>query len=219
MYDDILIVYSSRTGNTEKVARSIAAALPGSRLYSVEEAPAPSEDSLCITGTWVYRGDADPKMRRYLEEMPPCHAAWFATLGAWPDSAHAGKVRRAMAARINGTPLGSFLCQGRVDASLYSGRREAAHRKHHPMTPEREARLREAARHPDTEDLRLAGDFARCVARRFLLIKGEAAGLPEVGSQFQGVTVPCEYSPFFKAGHQAAEGFGNGADGRGDLLA
>ena len=36
-----LVVYSSRTGNTRKIAEAIAAVLPGCEIHPVESAPAP----------------------------------------------------------------------------------------------------------------------------------------------------------------------------------
>ena len=36
-----LVVYSSRTGNTRKIAEAVAEALPGCHLHPVEEAPQP----------------------------------------------------------------------------------------------------------------------------------------------------------------------------------
>ena len=49
-----LIVYSSLTGNTKKVAEAIAAVLPGCDLLPVEEAPASVEGyDLVALGYWV----------------------------------------------------------------------------------------------------------------------------------------------------------------------
>lgn len=52
------------------------------------------------------------------------------------------------------TVLDGFLCQGRVDPKILEISRQKGR---HPMTPERRARLEEAARHPDTADLAEAG--------------------------------------------------------------
>ena len=58
--------------------------------------------------------------------------------------------------------LDGFLCQGRVDPKILEISRQKGR---HPMTPERRARLEEAARHPDTADLAEAGRrWQRCLA-------------------------------------------------------
>ena len=67
-----LVVYSSRTGNTRKIAEAIAAVLPGCEIHPVESAPAP-----------------DAQAKAYLETVRDANVALFGTLGAWPDSDHA----------------------------------------------------------------------------------------------------------------------------------
>lgn len=53
----ILLTYSSRTGNTEKVARAIREVLPASAdFYKMSEAPQPEEYDVVIVGFWIDRG-------------------------------------------------------------------------------------------------------------------------------------------------------------------
>ena len=90
---------------------------------------------------------------------------FFGTLGAWPDSPHARRCAegaRALLEEGGNTVLDGFLCQGRVDPKILEISRQKGR---HPMTPERRARLEEAARHPDTADLAEAGRrWQRCLA-------------------------------------------------------
>ncbi len=155
-----LIVYSSRTGNTRSIAEAIHDALPDSDLVPLEQAPAPETlpgnyDLICL-GYWVDRGMPDAKAKAYLEAMSGVCAALFGTLGAWPDSEHAREcVRKSEAllrepARGN-TVMGSFICQGKVDPHVIAMMSKTA-ASAHPMTPERKARLEEAAKHPDDAD-------------------------------------------------------------------
>lgn len=55
-----LVVYSSRTGNTEKLARAIAGALgPDCTLSRAEDAPPPEKFDFIAFGFGVYRGWPD----------------------------------------------------------------------------------------------------------------------------------------------------------------
>ena len=165
-----LVVYSSRTGNTRKLAEAIAAVLPGARLCPVQEAPDPQEaaaHALVALGYWVRRGGPDPAASAYLAALRGATVALFGTLGAWPDSPHAAQCRERGEALLTSPErgnrvLGTFLCQGRVNPAVV----RAADRASHPMTPERIARLAEAARHPDAADLARAREFFAVVARR-----------------------------------------------------
>ena len=157
----ILIVYSSRTGNTEQVARAIAEAIPGSRVYSVGAAPRPGQGDIVFVGFWVYRGKPDEATAGWLQGLAGCQIALFGTLAAWPDSEHAARCRARAEALVleperGNTVLGSFLCQGRMSGT-----------PRHPMTPERRARLDEAAKRPNEADFARARAFALdALARR-----------------------------------------------------
>ena len=51
-----LVVYSSRTGNTEKVARAVAEGLHDCDVYAVKDAPNPSGYDFVAVGYWVDKG-------------------------------------------------------------------------------------------------------------------------------------------------------------------
>ena len=138
-----LVVYSSRTGNTRKIAEAIAAVLPGCEIHPVESAPAPEGYDLVAVGYWVDKGMPDAQAKAYLETVRDANVALFGTLGAWPDSDHA----RDCIAQV----LGTYLCQGKVDPKIVAMMQKMASDVH-PMTPERKARLEEAAKHPDEAD-------------------------------------------------------------------
>ena len=88
-----LVLYSSRTGNTKKVAQAIAGALPaGTPCLPVSQAPADlAAYDLVFLGYWVDRGTANAEARAVMEGLHNEHIALFATLGADPRSEH-GKM-------------------------------------------------------------------------------------------------------------------------------
>ena len=81
--------------------------------------------------------------------------ALFGTLGAYPDSDHARQCMKNARALVKGNEiLGEFLCQGKVDPALIKMMEtKMKDDPHHSMSPERRARLEEAAKHPDEKDL------------------------------------------------------------------
>ncbi|HIU17440.1 MAG TPA: flavodoxin [Candidatus Avidesulfovibrio excrementigallinarum] len=145
----VAVVYASVTGNTRLVAAALAEST-GDPLLSVKELADPAAFDVLALGFWVRRGQPDPASQALWRRIQGRLTFWFGTLGAWPWSEHADKCRQAATALLAGggnTVLGGFLCQGRVSVPASSK---------HPMTPERMARLAEAAHHPDAQDLAAA---------------------------------------------------------------
>lgn len=152
-----LLVYSSRTGNTEKVARAVHAVLPpGTLIFDIKNAPAPDEYDCLSLGFWVHQAKPDPRMWNYMENITNKKVAIFGTMASYPDSDHAKKVIQNAYERLNNNAiLGHFLCQGKLTSKrldeCMSGNKANLH---HPLTPERRARLIEASRHPNEDDFR-----------------------------------------------------------------
>lgn len=152
---NILLVYSSKTGNTRMVAEAIGEELQV-RAVPVEDNPEPASYDLVIAGFWVDRGTADARMKAYLPKLTGQKVALFATLGAEADSPHAVEcLDRGAALLGEGCKIvGRFICQGKVAPEMVDMMRKLFPAGHpHAMTPERLARIEKAASHPDTEDL------------------------------------------------------------------
>ena len=167
-----MVVFSSRTGNTKKVAKAIFEALPDPKnIFTIEEFPDVSEYDFIAMGFWVDKGTADAKDARFFKTVTGKKIALFGTLGAYPDSDHARQCMEKVREMVKENEIiGEFLCQGKVDPKLVE--MMATKMKddpHHRMTPERRARIEEAAKHPDDKDLANAG-------RLFKEFAGKAAG-------------------------------------------
>jgi flavodoxin len=169
-----LVVYSSRTGNTRRIAQAIHDVLPeGSVLAPVAEAPNAEGWPLVLLGFWVDRGGPDALMKAYMSTVRNCPLALFGTLGANPESEHARAAATAAEACVsvpefNNRLLGTFLCQGKIDPGVLAAmeKMRAAGKDLHPMTPERRATIAEAAKHPGEEDFEAAREFAHSVLLR-----------------------------------------------------
>ena len=158
----ILIVYSSRTGNTRMIAEAMHSVAPAdAELFAVENAPDPAGYDLVALGFWVDRGAPDKGMADYMDRVREKPVALFGTLGAWPDSDHARECMQKAIERMSGNKmLGTFICQGKVDPKVLAAMAnmpEAA--QHHVMTEERKTRIAEAAKHPDKNDCAAARKF------------------------------------------------------------
>ncbi|MDR2503689.1 MAG: flavodoxin family protein [Deltaproteobacteria bacterium] len=148
-----LVVYSSRTGNTRKIAEAVHSVMPaGTELAAVETAPDPAGYAFIALGFWVDKGEPDAAMSAYMARVKGASVGLFGTLGAWPDSEHAREtMRRAVGMMEGNKVLGTFICQGRVDPKLLAAMAKMRENPH-AMTEERKARLLEAEKHPDEAD-------------------------------------------------------------------
>lgn len=162
---NILITYSTRTGNTEKVAKSIANAVGAkATLIRAEALPAEiSQYDLVFAGFWADRGTANQESREVLQRLHGTKVAVFGTCGAYADSDHAKECLSNAAGLVpeDSKVLGTWICQGKVDPKIVEMMAAMFPKGHpHSMTPERIARLEEAKKHPSEEDLAHAGEWA-----------------------------------------------------------
>ena len=162
-----LIVYSSRTGNTKKLAEGIhggLAALYETRIAAVEDSPDPEGADWVLVGFWADRGNADRKALDYIKSLEGRRVGLFGTMGASPDSKHAGDIKTAVeaAAAEKNTVLGCFLCQGRIDPALTEKFKSLPPEDPHAMNEERIKLHVEADKHPDEKDIEAAA--AACAA-------------------------------------------------------
>ena len=155
-----LVVYSSKTGNTKKVAEAVKSAMPeGCEIHPVENAPDPSDYDFVAMGFWVDKGLPDTMAQSYMKKIKGLNLGVFGTLGAWPDSGHARNcMEEALKMLESNNVLATFMCQGKVDPRLMEMMAKQ-NIESHAMTPERKARLEEAAKHPDDNDLKNAAEI------------------------------------------------------------
>lgn len=158
----ILVVYSTKTGNTKKVAEAVAQALPGAELHDVKTAPAPDAYDFIAMGFWVDKGGPNKEAADYMKTISGKQVFTFFTLGANPDSMHARTCAEAAPkAYGEGTEqVAAFWCQGAIDPVLIEWMRKMPAGNPHAPTPEAEARWAEAAKHPDETDLQHAAQAA-----------------------------------------------------------
>lgn len=159
-----VVIYSSRTGNTKKVAEAVLSGLPaGTPMIAAEDIQQVADYDLVFMGYWVDKGTADITAQRAMAKISGKLVAIFSTSGAYPES------RQAKASQANGascfgdgcTLLGSFICQGAVDPQFIERALDRPPDHHHAPTPERIQRWEDASTHPDQNDLDKAVAFSR----------------------------------------------------------
>jgi len=144
-----LIVYSSQTGNTEKLAEAIKKQLTCEiEVFAINEAPEPDGYDLVFLGFWLQAGKPDPKSAEYLTKIGKTKLFLFATHGAATGSTHAAN---AMASAISLAPsaeiVGTFSCQGEVSQNFL----DKARLKNPPPPWIEDAKT--ANGHPDSYDI------------------------------------------------------------------
>ena len=93
-----LVVYSSVTGNTKKVAEAFCEAVGGT-LVRVEDAAAPEGFDAVAVGYWLWRGGPDPKAASYLSRLEGVNVALLETHAADNRSEHSVTAFARAAAR------------------------------------------------------------------------------------------------------------------------
>jgi len=155
-----LVVYSSQTGNTRKLAQALCDGLAGPKqIHTIDEAPGPEGFDLVVMGFWLMGGQPDPKSRAYLPRIGTRNLFLLATHGAAADSAHArAALDQARALAAPARICGVFNCPGAVNPAVL----EKAHAKNPP--PVWLADAPAAVGRPNADDLQALRDaFARAL--------------------------------------------------------
>ena len=151
------ILYSSKTGNTKKLAEKIREVLPEENCdyFGTEGAKALTSDILYI-GFWTDIGNADPATLELLKSLKNKKIFLFGTAGFGGSEAYfqqvLGKVKESV--DESNTVMGEFMCQGKMPNSV---RERYMKMKNSPLpVPNIDAMIENfdrAVSHPDEQDL------------------------------------------------------------------
>ncbi|MCK9275156.1 MAG: flavodoxin family protein [Syntrophales bacterium] len=153
----VLIVYQSKTGNTEKVARSIYDALNvGKEILPVSEVKDVTGYDLVFCGFPVIAHSVPEKMSRFIKGLPEGQkVALFATHGSLRGGTLPKQAFESAAGlTLNLDVLGQFGCRGKVDSRVIEALLEKP--EHRAWAEEAQG----AQNNPDATDLADAADFA-----------------------------------------------------------
>ncbi|MDO5725911.1 MAG: flavodoxin family protein [Tissierellia bacterium] len=117
-----IIIYSSKTGNTKKMAEYLANNLKKDYIidiFSADDLANLSEYDFLLLGGWVDKGHLDKKAMKILKRIDKFKIGIFGTIGAMPNSAHGLEVKGNLENLIaDKYSLGVYLCPGTVDPKL-----------------------------------------------------------------------------------------------------
>ena len=161
-----IILYSSLTGNTKRVAEAMASVMPeGTPCVPVKEAPENLADyDTVFVGFWVDRGTANKEAAKLIETLKNPNIVFFATLGMYADSEHAREsIDKASELLQNKESLvDGFVCQGKIDPKVIEMMYKMFPKGHsHGQSADRDARHKQAAVHPNEDDCKAAQEFAK----------------------------------------------------------
>ncbi|MDG4474979.1 flavodoxin family protein [Thiovibrio frasassiensis] len=142
-----LVVYSSQTNNTKKLAEAAAAEL-NAEIVSVGAAGDISGYDHIVVGFWLKGGGPDPATQEFLPKLSGKKVFLFATHGGAVDSSHVKNgMSKARELAAGATVTGSFSCPGEVSVKV-----QAAVAEKNPKAPWLHD-APAAAGHPDENDL------------------------------------------------------------------
>lgn len=153
---DFLIIYDSKTGNTEKIANTLAKAADGRAYLSKYNAKVDYENfSVLFIGYWIDRGEPNGTIKEFMKTIHNKKIVLFETLGAAPDSEHAQTCFANAGKYLSSDNriLGTLAIRGAIDSDLISMMRKMPSDSPHAPSKESEARWAAAASHPNEEDL------------------------------------------------------------------
>lgn len=156
------IVYESSTGNTEQLAKAVADALPNEERLAFGQVDEVDRDAVAqadrvYAGFWTNRGDCGDELAEVLATLAGKDVFLFGTAGFGADETYFAGVMARVAAHLPASAqvVGSFMCQGRMPASV-----RVRYERQAEANPAQAARMRqlienfdEAANHPNDDDL------------------------------------------------------------------
>lgn len=116
-----LVVFSSETGNTEKLANTVADTLVTNyEISHINLAPDPSNYDILFIGYKLNRGSIDPELIEYLEMLTNKRIFLFGTMGVTPDSPYGRLVKKGIQNLFekHNNIIGHYLCQGRISEDI-----------------------------------------------------------------------------------------------------
>ena len=163
----VLIAYSSKTGNTRKLAEAIHLELPNADLCPMGSVPNLDLYDVVFAGFWIEAENANTDAIKCLKRLSGKPTALFATLGAYPDSQHAADSLKAAASEIpDGNVVDSFICQGAIDPSVIGWMEQLPQEDDNAPTEARRQLWKDAETHPDENDLQAVSEWAVAVLEK-----------------------------------------------------
>lgn len=160
-----VVVFSSLTGNTKKIAQAVYEALPSSKdIYKVDDKFNLDKYDLIAIGYWVNKGTCDDKLKEVINTIHNKNVILFGTLGARDVGDYYETVKKRIEDLVteDNKLLGHFLCQGKITEKL-TARYEAMLKKNPEDEHAKEMfkNFETAKSHPNNEDIENVTKFIK----------------------------------------------------------
>lgn len=163
-----LVVYTSKTGNTEKIAAEIFEALPGMSkdIQRVEEVRGNAD--LYFVGFWNDKGTCSGSIMEFLSSIHGKKVALFGTCGMGGSEEYFKQVSKRVEALIPDDDefLGSFICTGRMPPQVLERYKMMQERQDFPQLRRMIKAYEEGMLHPDEKDLEQAREFVETILEK-----------------------------------------------------
>lgn len=160
-----IIIYSSKTGNTKKMAETIYETIVRSgdidvELADVKENKAIESYDFALIGAWVDKALPDSAALKLIKSTNQQNLGLFVTMGAMPDSEHGEQVEQNLSDLLKDkNSLGTYKCPGLVDPNLtrkmkgFTGKIVPSHIR------DKMVKAGEESRYATQEELEQAGNY------------------------------------------------------------
>ncbi|MEF2877687.1 MAG: flavodoxin family protein [Blautia sp.] len=159
------VLYKSRTGNTEKLAKAVFGAIPGKNkdIAPLEGQTDYDMGDVYFIGFWTDRGSASVDVLDYLGSLQGKRIALFGTCGMGGSPEYYKKIEENIRVFIedDNEYLGAFICQGKMPMAV---REKYMNMKNSKNQKQVEAMIRNfdmAMLHPNEQDLEHVRNFVK----------------------------------------------------------
>ncbi|SUB74278.1 flavodoxin family protein [Peptoniphilus indolicus] len=161
-----IIAYSSKTGNTKKMAEHIYLELKKicdveiKDIKEIKKDPKLEEYDFALVGAWIDKGKPNKEAKNIIENTKQQNLGIFVTMGAMPDSPHGMDVSKNLEDLLkNRNSLGYYKCPGLVDKKLIEKMRGFTGAIVPKKIKEKMIQTSIESRHATEEELQEAADY------------------------------------------------------------
>lgn len=168
---DYAVVYSSLTGNTEKIAAAIYQAIPSSSkdICKIDSSITPDFANNYFIGFYVDKGTAPKSISPFIKQLHGKNIAIFGTCGYGASESYYNQLANNISLLVStdNRYLGYFLCQGKMPILVRNGYNELlAKDLNNTALIELIHNFDIAMLHPNAEDEKNASDFVSNVTSK-----------------------------------------------------
>ena len=164
------VLYKSRTGNTEKVAKAVFSAIPGSDkdIARLDGQTDYDKADIYFIGFWTDCGTASVEILDYLSSLQGKKIALFGTCGMGGNPAYLKKIEESIRVFIedDNEYLGAFICQGKMPIQVREKYTKMKNGKNNLQIDTMIHNFDMAMLHPDQKDLNRAKLFVKDIYQK-----------------------------------------------------